>query len=317
MEETKDETIIKEQEEKKWFVYMHRNLTNNKRYVGITSQNPPEKRWGKDGKGYQSNIHFWRAIQKYGWDNFEHQVVFAYETQNYACKIEQCLIKHYNTKDPKYGYNLTDGGDGPHGWIPNENTRQKMRENHANVCGENNPMYGKPRPYSVKLKISEKLKGKTSWIKGKHLSDEAKEKLRKAHTGLHAGEKNPMYGISPQERMDEKTYQQWLQNLRLHAQKEEVKISKSLPVYCVELDEIFYGAKDAKNKYNISNANIGSCCKGYFNHAGKHPVTKMPLHWLYVNDYIRQDGTVIQGAITLKYITQIQFDEYLSGLSEN
>lgn len=54
-------------------VYIHQNLTNGKRYVGITCKKP-ERRWGYQGAGYKSQTYFWKAIQKYGWDNFDHEV---------------------------------------------------------------------------------------------------------------------------------------------------------------------------------------------------------------------------------------------------
>lgn len=43
---------------------------NNKKYVGIT-----RKRWA-NGKGYRDNIHFNNAILKYGWDNFDKQILY-------------------------------------------------------------------------------------------------------------------------------------------------------------------------------------------------------------------------------------------------
>ena len=41
----------------------------------------PEKRWGINGNNYKSSPHFYAAIQKYGWDNFEHNILF--ENLNY------------------------------------------------------------------------------------------------------------------------------------------------------------------------------------------------------------------------------------------
>ena len=55
-------------------VYMHTNTINGKKYVGITSKEPT-RRWKGNGSGYRNNEHFWNAIQKYGWDNFEHDVI--------------------------------------------------------------------------------------------------------------------------------------------------------------------------------------------------------------------------------------------------
>ena len=45
-------------------VYIHTNKTNNKKYIGTTRQKVTD-RW-KSGQGYIYNIHFYRAIQKYG-----------------------------------------------------------------------------------------------------------------------------------------------------------------------------------------------------------------------------------------------------------
>ena len=60
---------------KKYTVYKHTNKLNNKVYIGITSRKV-EVRWGVDGCGYISSPHFMSAIIKYGWDNFEHDILF-------------------------------------------------------------------------------------------------------------------------------------------------------------------------------------------------------------------------------------------------
>lgn len=53
-------------------VYMHVS-PSGKRYIGITSQKV-EKRWA-NGKGYKTQQYFYRAIKKYGWNNFQHIIV--------------------------------------------------------------------------------------------------------------------------------------------------------------------------------------------------------------------------------------------------
>ena len=57
----------------KYYVYLHRNKINNKKYYGITSEERSEIRWRK---GYSHNAHFHAAILKYGWDNFEHLILY-------------------------------------------------------------------------------------------------------------------------------------------------------------------------------------------------------------------------------------------------
>ena len=93
---------------KKYFVYIHTNNTNNKKYIGITKQTP-ERRW-KNGYGYRIQKHFYRAIEKYGWDNFSHQV-FEVDTESEMYYLEKYLISYYNTTNPILGYNKSKGGE--------------------------------------------------------------------------------------------------------------------------------------------------------------------------------------------------------------
>ena len=104
-------------------VYCHTNKANGKKYIGITQQ-IPERRW-KNGKGY-STQHFARAIQKYGWNNFEHTILMSNLTKNQACYYERLYIKKYETTLPEKGYNETLGGDG--GGMYNKHHTQSARE---------------------------------------------------------------------------------------------------------------------------------------------------------------------------------------------
>ena len=58
----------------RYCVYKHTS-PNGKVYIGITSQNPIA-RW-RNGKGYSNNTHFKNAIDKYGWDNFKHEILHS------------------------------------------------------------------------------------------------------------------------------------------------------------------------------------------------------------------------------------------------
>lgn len=92
-------------------VYIHRNIVNNKAYIGITKYGDnPNKRW-RNGAGYIDNIYFWSAIQKYGWDNFEHIIWDDNLSEDEAKKTEIMLIALFNTTDHNYGYNLSLGGE--------------------------------------------------------------------------------------------------------------------------------------------------------------------------------------------------------------
>lgn len=104
-------------------VYCHTNKINGKKYIGITKQTP-DKRW-KNGNGYSSQ-HFSRAIQKYGWNNFEHTILMINLTKNQACYYERFYIKKYETTLPEKGYNETLGGDG--GGMYNKHHTQEARK---------------------------------------------------------------------------------------------------------------------------------------------------------------------------------------------
>ena len=98
-------------------VYYHRNIITNQYYIGITSQKP-QKRWRLNGTGYKSQEKFWNAIQKYGWNNFEHIILNQEEmTQEEANQKEIFYIKKYDSQNPKKGYNINTGGQ--HSISPN------------------------------------------------------------------------------------------------------------------------------------------------------------------------------------------------------
>ena len=74
-------------------VYIHTNKINNKKYVGQTIHGDnPNLRW-KNGGGYRNQLYFYQAIQKYGWDNFEHEVVASNLTKEESDNFEKLLIK--------------------------------------------------------------------------------------------------------------------------------------------------------------------------------------------------------------------------------
>lgn len=104
--------------ESTYSIYLHTNKINGKRYIGQTIL-PPEKRWGKDGHGYQ-NQYIYQDILRYGWNNFEHTILESNLTSVEADAQERYWINYFNTQYP-YGYNKTPGGNGV-----SEDTREKM-----------------------------------------------------------------------------------------------------------------------------------------------------------------------------------------------
>lgn len=82
------------------------------------------------------------------------------------------------------------------------------------------------------------------------------------------------------------------------------------PVYCVELDQVFWGAKEAEmlygEAYGVSASRICDCCnhRGFCN--GRLEDGTM-LHWCYESD---KDSFVIQFPKNYKPVYYIELDEY-------
>lgn len=102
--------------DKKYCVYVHTNKTNGKKYIGITHRKPAE-RW-HSGSAYRYNEHFYRAIKKYGWDGFDHEVILSGLQKEEACQWEIALIAMYESTDPEKGYNVSFGGEGHVSYSP-------------------------------------------------------------------------------------------------------------------------------------------------------------------------------------------------------
>ncbi|MCI6458049.1 MAG: hypothetical protein MSA56_10170 [Clostridium sp.] len=113
-------------EERNYKLYVHIS-PSGKRYYGITCEKYVSRRW-LNGAGYKKNEHFTNAINKYGWDNIEHIVLFDNLTKEEASLLEQCYIALYDTTNRKYGYNNSLGGE--HG-LASEQTKKKISENNA------------------------------------------------------------------------------------------------------------------------------------------------------------------------------------------
>ena len=179
-----------------WTVYRH-ITPSGKSYIGITSKKP-EDRW-LNGRGYKDTL-FGKAIEKYKWENIQHNIVSTDLTEKEAKWLEKYLICYYWTfVGFKYskGYNCTLGGDG--------------------VVGCEAWNKGIPCDQETKRKISEKLKGKhpseetrrkqSAAGKGRKFSDEHRRRISKSRKGIkfsdehrrriseaQMGDKNYWYG---------------------------------------------------------------------------------------------------------------------------
>src|SRR5271157_1134009 len=145
-------------------VYLITNRINGKRYIGQTSYSL-EKRWflHKNRKGCTALSN---AIDKYGADNFNMEVLFSVPTREMAGDLEIEYIKRYNTKAPN-GYNLTDGGEGVKA-MPDEIRLKRNKK----LIGNRNSIGA--------IRTPEYLKALSDRFKGRIFSKETKQRMSEA-----------------------------------------------------------------------------------------------------------------------------------------
>ena len=93
------------------YIYSITNKINNKKYIGKTEYDNPIKRWQehlRDSERFDRLLY--RAIKKYGKENFIFEILFSDLYGEELCQKEIETIKEYNTY--LSGYNATLGGDG-------------------------------------------------------------------------------------------------------------------------------------------------------------------------------------------------------------
>ena len=106
-----------------FYIYKH-TLPNGKVYIGFTSQKP-EERWS-GGRGYRTQILFFRAIQKYGWDRITHEILAEVDSIDKARELEREFISQYKSNDKRFGYNITAGGEGTLGLHQSQSAKNKI-----------------------------------------------------------------------------------------------------------------------------------------------------------------------------------------------
>lgn len=245
-------------------VYMHINKQNNKRYIGITKQNP-KIRWA-NGKGYVKNAHFYAAIQKYGWNNFEHIILHESFNQEEACLMEKYYIKKYNTINPQYGYNLSEGG-----FQVGPNNFEKMTE-----WQRNHKKFGKDNIRSKKVKCIETQDVFGSISEAERWCDSTKVgeccRGQRSYAGHHP-ETGQILSWDYANDNDEVTI---ICNTKI-LNKHKYFDSRSKKVRCIETNEIFMSESEACKKYGASRGTIGRACNGLRK-------TALKKHWEWVEE---------------------------------
>lgn len=133
-------------------VYMHTNLLNWKRYIGLTRQEP-KKRWAS----YESNTPIGRAFRKYGRENFKSEVLIDGLTKEEAERIEIYLIALFRSLTTQWGYNVEKGGSA-RGKVSDETKEKIRRSQHSRWVEDYEGMYAISNTPEARRKQSESLR---------------------------------------------------------------------------------------------------------------------------------------------------------------
>ena len=242
-------------DETKWKVYVHTS-PSGKMYVGITSRDV-RQRW-QNGRGYIKNDHFYRAIQKYGWNKFEHEVIAENLTKDEACEMEKKLIKELKSNDYHFGYNISSGGEGGASGCPSSELQKKVTSERMKKAWRD-PQYREKMINFSKQRMNDPNYVKRISEKNKLLWEDH------GYRAAHSGENHWCYG-----RKRESLY--------------EVENYNARPIVCVNTGEKFGCMIYAMKKYNISRDAISRCCNNHTTHGGQD-TDGNNLLWMFEKDF--------------------------------
>lgn len=251
-----------------YIVYCHINKTNGKTYVGLTSQSTNE-RWGKDGSGYQSSPHFWNAIKKYGWDNFEHIILESGLTKEAASQKEKEYIEYYNSTDPNFGYNMRGGG--LDGFVPCQASLEKAKI----VSQERKGTFGKKVLCITTGDVFQSAAEANRWANTCKVGECCRGNRKNAGRHPETGELLQwQFALET-----DKVTKHCLDGNITRAPR------KNTPVMCENTGKIFPSYQEAAKWCGLKDtSNIIRCTTGERQSAGRHPETKEKLKWKKIKE---------------------------------
>lgn len=166
-------------------IYKATNIVSGKIYIGKTTCGLNKRKIDhlSDARRQRHNIIFYRAIRKYGEENFKWEIIDRCLFPDVLLEMEKHYIAKFNCKTPN-GYNMTDGGEGVCGCIKTKETIEKIRAAHL----------GKRLSPHHKMKISESERGEKNQFYGKKHSEKSKELIRQSYFKRYKKENHPNFG---------------------------------------------------------------------------------------------------------------------------
>jgi group I intron endonuclease len=135
-------------------VYKITNTINNKVYIGVTQQDL-KIRWQQHKcNSNKKTYHLYNAIRKYGFSNFQIEVIFKANDKDEMFAKEIELISKYKSNNRVYGYNNSLGGE------KSRKGTKLSKEQKMQISVFQKNRLRKPHSIETKEKMSKAAKGK-------------------------------------------------------------------------------------------------------------------------------------------------------------
>ena len=263
-------------------IYKITNLIKGKVYIGQTKRNFDERYYGKgtgaekvynyhmcrkNNEGHSYNVHLCNSMEKYGFENFkvEEEIDIAYSKKELD-ELEIKYIKEYNSSNPKFGYNKTEGGEsGKITTFDNYMTDIRVGRIKPFICLESKEIF------ISKRKMDEKL-GKCITVKEiKIIPNDLKNNVINLKNDFNYNniETYTIYTLP------RPTY-----NANMS--------QRNVPVVCLTTNQLFFSQKIAKEYFydkGIKNTSINKACKTGLETSSENKL-RIPLKWMYAVEYL-------------------------------
>lgn len=188
------------------YVYVIRNLINEKVYVGQTKSPVSRKAQHFCGARKGNDKPLYRSIRKHGEENFVFEILEECEDE-VINEREQHWVTHFDSFNPEKGYNLTLGGDGGKGHKLTDEMKKRISQRTREAMSKIDPGLRKQqkerqRIAASSLEVREKVAARTKTamqrsdvqqahqnanesrsqkLQGRTLSAEQRQKISDAH----------------------------------------------------------------------------------------------------------------------------------------
>lgn len=179
------------------FIVYKYTSPSGKIYIGKTSKKLENKRKNNHkhkAMNKESKNRWYRAIRKYGFENMKYEVLCYVSSNETALIMEEAIIKQFKSNDFSIGYNSNTGGIYASGYLHSKEAKKKISDaNKGKIVSSET----KEKIRKAKTNISEETRKKISDAnKGKKHTDESKKKMSDSRKGIkHANFKQKEYYI--------------------------------------------------------------------------------------------------------------------------